>query len=146
MRFYLNRAIKIKQIKENRTKQNPNFNKSKVKRERPKITLEYLLDYFYANTSEIIQETKLFHEFIVYLKTNPNYVNYFKNRIFLQYAPAKITEIIYAQISPGLDFQNYGREIEINPKVGINIINSLDEFDLTLEPNYDEEQLPCNLY
>jgi len=143
MRFYLNRSIEIKQ-NGSRTQHSDNFNKnkpSKVKTQRPKITLGYLLDYFYTNTSEITQETPLFHEFIEYLKTNPNYVNYFKNRTFLQYAPAKLTELAYAQISPGLDFQNYGREIEINPKIGISVINSLDELDLTLESTYDEDVL-----
>ncbi len=80
------------------------------------------------------------------MKTNSNYVNYFKNRTFLQYAPAKLTEIIYAQISPGFDSQNYGCEIEIDPQLGINILNSLEELDLTLEPNYDEDMLSNTQY
>lgn len=141
MRFYLRPKIKLKKAQEESTPNKHIDPISQLKKEKPKITLEYLLDYFYANTSEIIQETPFFNDFIEYLKTNPNYVNYFKNRNFLQYAPAKLTEIISAQISPQLDFQNYGREIEINPRFGINIIYSLDELDLTLEPQFDEEQM-----
>ena len=75
MRFYLNRSIEIKQ-NGSRTQHSDNFNKnkpSKVKTQRPKITLGYLLDYFYTNTSEITQETPLFHEFIEYLKKKQDY-------------------------------------------------------------------------
>ena len=105
-----------------------------------------MLDYFYTNTTGIVQDSPFFQKFITYLKTHPESVNYFKNRTFLQHAPAKLTQLAYAQIQPEFDFQNYGTEIEINPQIGIRIIDSLDEFDLTLEPNYDEEQLSINQY
>lgn len=146
MKYYLNRAFRLKKVKrQNRIE--PTLNVAKIKPEpktrtpKHRINLEYLLNYFYTNTSGIVQDSRIFQDFIVNLKNNPKYINYFQDREILDLAPSILSQYAYAQIQPEFNSENYGNFTEINNYNGIRVIDSLDELDLTLEPMPEELEL-----